>query len=169
MTKWFRGLVAPLFINGRAALGLLALRVMIGVAFVIHGYPKIEHATTWMNATGGAHAFPAWLQVIGAGVEFFGGLALVVGFASQLAAALICFNMFVATFVVELPSGAHFASGKSPFELPLVYFIATLALLFLGPGAISVDRWLGSALSRRGPDLHRATATAQRREHRASR
>jgi putative oxidoreductase len=127
---------------------------MIGVAFVIHGFPKIEHPTTWMNATRGAAAFAPWLQAIAAGAEFFGGLALTIGLASRPATALICFNMFVATFVVELPSGAQFADGPKPFELPLLYFVATFALLFVGPGTISVDYWLGSALLKRGPDRH---------------
>lgn len=145
--KPLQGIVVPRFLHGRAAYALLVLRLMVGVAFVIHGLPKIEHPTTWMNVTRGAGAFAPWLQAIGAGAEFFGGIALVFGFASQLASALICFNMFVATFIVEIPSGARFADGAKPFELPLVYFTLTLALFLLGPGSFSVDYWIDTLRS----------------------
>ena len=137
--KPLRELVIPHSFKGSEGYALLALRVMVGVAFVIHGLPKIEHATTWMSATRGAGAFAPWLQVIGALVEFLGGIALVIGFASRLATALICVEMSVATFIVEIAGGARFSVGPNPFELPLLYFVVTLAMLLLGPGRFSVD------------------------------
>lgn len=147
--KLLRDFFVPPFLGGSAATALLALRIMVGVAFTIHGYGKMEHPTTWMDVTRGSHAFVPWLQAIGAGAEFFGGLALTVGFASRLGAALICFEMFVATFIVEVPEGARFSVGAKPFELPLLYFVVTLALVVLGPGAFSLDCWLsGKARNR---------------------
>jgi uncharacterized membrane protein YphA (DoxX/SURF4 family) len=71
----------------------------VGAAFVFHGYPKMQHPTTWMTLSMGSHAFaPPWLQAVVAGVEFFGGFALILGFATSLAATLIFCDMFVALF-----------------------------------------------------------------------
>ncbi|HYZ15733.1 MAG TPA: DoxX family protein [Candidatus Acidoferrum sp.] len=136
------------------------MRLMVGAAFAIHGLPKIEHPTTWMDGTRSAGAFAPWLQAISAGAEFFGGIALFIGFASQLATALICFDMFIATFIVEIPSGARFSVGAKPFELPLVYFSLTLALFLLGPGNFSVDSWIRTVRSLKQPRIRSLERTS---------
>lgn len=133
------GRIIPPFVDGRAALGLLLLRAVIGVAYVFHGYPKLQHPTTWM----GPHGFaPGWLQAVVSVVEFFGGMFLVGGFLTPLVTALIFCDMFVALFWVQIPRGAHFVGGRNSYELPLVYLVAMVAFFLTGPGALSIDGWI---------------------------
>ena len=68
------------------------------------------------------------------GVEFFGGIALIVGFATQLAAALVAVNMLVAISKVKFKQGL-----VNGYEFDLVLLVIALALLVLGPGAYALD------------------------------
>jgi len=124
----------------RADIALLALRLVVGIAFVLHGYPKIQHPLTWMSSL--VPGTPAFLQAIAAFAEFGGGIALVVGFATPLFAFLIACNMLVAIFVVLIPHGAVFISedsAKPTFELALVYLACAVTLILIGAGAYSID------------------------------
>lgn len=149
-----RWLVPP-SVGGRVAVGLLALRAIVGLAFVFHGYPKMHDPSRWMTLEMGAHAFaPGWLQAIVALVEFFGGIALIAGLLTTLAAALIFCDMVVALFAVQLPSGATFVGGRQSYETTLVYLVATFGFILTGPGSISLDAWLSTALTSRRPRRH---------------
>ena len=65
------------------SVGLVALRLVMGAAFILHGWPKIQHPTAWMGAEA---SVPAFLQVLAAAAEFGGGMALVAGLLTRLAA-----------------------------------------------------------------------------------
>jgi putative oxidoreductase len=134
----------------RVSLAILLLRIVIGLAFVLHGLPKIEHPMSWMTMSMGSQAFaPPWLQAIAAITEFFGGIALVTGFLTPLAAIAILCEMLVAIFVVHVPAGGHWIGGQRSFEPALFYFVAMLALLVTGPGQFSIDAVLSSWAPRR--------------------
>lgn len=55
------------------SVGLLALRLVVGAAFLFHGWPKIQHPFDWM---GPEASVPAIFQALAALSEFGGGLAL---------------------------------------------------------------------------------------------
>ena len=131
--------MTPQRFGPRADVALLALRLVVGAAFVFHGLPKIAHPTNW--ATRLLPGTPAWLQIIAAFAEFGGGIALIFGIATPLFAFLIACNMVVAIFFVAIPHGAVFVSsgGAPSFELPLVYLASAFALLAAGPGGFSLD------------------------------
>lgn len=131
--------------SSRFGIALLLLRVVVGIAFVLHGGPKMAHAATWMNAMP-VHP-PAFLQEAAAVAEFFGGMLLIVGFATRVAAALIAVDMIVAIAVVHLPDHAPLVTshGES-MELPFVYLFGTVALIFAGPGRWSLDAFIAHRL-----------------------
>ncbi len=136
-------------LGSSADAALVVLRLVLGAAFVLHGFPKIQHPTTWSN--GILPGTPFWLQALAAFAEFGGGIALIVGFLTPVFAFLISCNMVVAIFLVAVPHGAKFVStgGGPSFELPLIYLAAAFVLLLLGPGRLSLDAALFRERSRR--------------------
>ncbi len=116
--------------------GLLVLRLVVGTAFVLHGWPKIQNPTGWMGD--GAHPV---LQAAAALSEFGGGIALILGLLTPLAAVAIGTVMVFALALVHFPKGDLFVNprGGGSFELPLAYFAVMAALLATGPGRYSLD------------------------------
>ncbi len=82
---------------------------------------------------------PGWLQATAAWAEFGGGILLIAGFLTPLAAFLIACDMTTAIFFVHIPHGAHFVGGRGPFELPLLYLVIMIGFLLTGPGTYSLD------------------------------
>jgi putative oxidoreductase len=124
--------------SNRIGTALLLLRIVIGVAFVLHGAPKMAHASTWMD--GMPHHPPAFLQEAAAVAEFFGGLLLIAGIATRVAAALIAVDMTVAIATVHLPAHTPLVTSHGDsMELPFVYLFAMVALMLAGPGRWSFD------------------------------
>ena len=122
------------------------MRIIVGVAFMLHGLPKIEHPSAWMTGhaltmPGGAFSFavPPWLQATVASVEFFGGFALIFGVLTRLAGLLILGDMLVAFFFSELPRGVPWVGNGHTLEPNLTYLAVSLLLLLAGPGALSID------------------------------
>jgi putative oxidoreductase len=121
--------------------GLLLLRLVMGVAFVLHGWPKIQIPMGWMGADA---SVPAILQALAALAEFGGGMALVVGLLTRLASLGIMSNMIVALGMVHLPHGDPFVSktGGRSYELAAIYLACAILFLLLGPGRFSLDALL---------------------------
>jgi putative oxidoreductase len=119
----------------------LPLRIMLGIVFIVHGAPKLFNAQAHQQFEGmlGKLGVPlpslmSWVVGI---VEFFGGIALIVGFLTWIATALLVVDMLVATFTVHLPRGFSVMSGG--VEFPLLILAGLLALFIGGPGPLSVD------------------------------
>lgn len=133
-----------------AGLAPLALRLPVGVIFVAHGAQKLfgwfggyglEGTGQWMGSIGLA---PGYLMALLAGsAEFFGGLALLLGFLVRPAAAALAFAMLVAIFSVHIDKGLFMANNG--YEFALVMFAASLSLLVSGAGRGSADRALAAA------------------------
>lgn len=133
----------PTFISGWGAATLLVVRVVMGVAFILHGWPKIQNPMGWMNAMGG-EGVPSFLQALAALAEFGGGIALLLGLLTPLAALGIVCQMLGALFMVHFPMAHPFvaATGGPSYELPLVYLALAILLLVMGPGRWSFDALL---------------------------
>ncbi len=125
-------------VGGRAAVGLLVLRVAVGAAFMFHGYGKIQNPFGWMgeNAT-----VPGWLQALAAVSEFGGGAAWILGLLTPLASFGILCTMAKAVHLHAIVRGDPFvAKGPGPaFEPALVYLCVAILLLLAGPGKLSLD------------------------------
>ena len=131
----------PNFISGWGAAALLLVRLVMGVAFILHGWPKIQNPMGWMNAMGG-QGVPSFLQALAALAEFGGGIALVLGLLTPIAAFGIVCQMLGALLLVHFPKGDPFvapAPGASSYELALVYLVMAVLLIALGPGRWSLD------------------------------
>jgi putative oxidoreductase len=123
------------------SVSLLVLRLVMGVAFMLHGWPKIQNPMAWMGPE--AHV-PAILQALAALAEFGGGMALVVGLLTRLASLGIATNMIVALGMVHLPHGDPFVGkpGGRSYELAAVYLACAVVFFLLGPGRFSLDALL---------------------------
>jgi putative oxidoreductase len=123
--------------------GLLAVRFVVGLAFVFHGLPKIQSPFNWMNAMGMADAPPGWLQATAAVIEVGGGALLIAGLFTRLAAAALVAQMIAALALVHIPNGDPFvAQGQPSSELAWTYLAVSSLLLVTGPGAWSIDALL---------------------------
>jgi putative oxidoreductase len=138
-----RKVLYPNAVGGRGSVGLLLLRLVMGTAFVFHGWPKIQNPLHWMDAMGGS-GMPGVLQALAALSEFGGGIALVLGLLTPLAALGIGATMSVALGLVHLPMHHPFvgAPGQPSYELTAVYLAAAILLLLVGPGRLSLDALL---------------------------
>lgn len=120
------------------SLALLILRLVVGIAFLHHGWMKIQSPFGWMPPESGV---PAFFQFLAAISEFGGGLALVLGLLTPLAMLGLTFTMVVATsmhaFILKDPFVS--ATGGRSFELALVYLSIALTVMLLGPGKFSLD------------------------------
>ncbi len=122
------------------SLGLLLLRLVSGLAFVFHGWGKIQDPFDWM---GEGAAFPGILQAAAAVSEFGGGLAWMLGLLTPLASLGLAGTMAVAihmhAVVLEHPFVPQ-GPGPGSYELASVYLCIALLLLLGGPGRYSADR-----------------------------
>lgn len=122
-----------------ASFALLVLRVVAGLAFMLHGWSKIQNPFGWMGQEAGS---PALLQGLAALSEFGGGLCWILGLLMPIASFGILSTMGVAV-LFHLSKGDPFvAHGAGSYELALVYFSIALVLMFCGPGKFSLDRRL---------------------------
>jgi putative oxidoreductase len=135
-------LFAPPALSTRISAGLLMLRLVAGLAFMFHGWGKIQNPTGWMGPDA---PIPGVFQALAAISEFGGGLAWILGLLTPLASFGLLCTMTVAAyfhaFVLHdpfVPKGP----GKGSYELAAVYFCIALLFLLAGPGRFSVDRAL---------------------------
>ena len=144
-------LLMPPATSTRTSTGLLILRVVAGLAFMFHGWGKIQNPTGWMGPNAN---IPGVFQALAAISEFGGGLAWILGALMPLASfGLVC-TMAVAAymhaFILKDPFVAK-GPGKGSYELAAVYFCVALLFLLAGPGRFSLDQCLFRAKASGAP------------------
>lgn len=122
-------------------LGLLLARVVVGAVLMAHGFPKLFDSGPFLEAFP-KMGFPAWTVYVAGLVEFFGGLLLVLGLFTRVAAFFISGQFFVAFVKVHWKLGerAWYGFLGTRDEYPLVLCVLAFLLLTAGAGAISLDR-----------------------------
>jgi putative oxidoreductase len=136
---------------------LTVLRLVLGVVFFAHGAQKM---LGWFGGYGfsGTMGFfthqmgiPAPLAFLAIAAEFFGGLGLILGFLSRVAAFGIAINMLVAILMVHHQFGLFMNWGGDQkgegIEYHLLVLAISLAIMLSGAGAFSVDGWLSAGHS----------------------
>ena len=102
-----------------------------------------------MDLFTGAMHIPAPLAFLAIAAEFFGGLGLILGFLTRIAAFGIAVNMLVAIFMVHAPNGMFMNwTGQQKgegFEYHLLALAITVFLMIRGAGAFSIDHAMGKA------------------------
>ncbi len=129
------------FVGGWTPWASLPLRVLVGIAFIAHGWPKLLGMAAFTEgfAKMGIPA-PGLMLPLVMILEVAGGVALALGLLTRWVALGFVIEMLVTTFYVRIPAGHKFLLG---YELDLVYLTAAIFFLLAGPGRFSLDRKLG--------------------------
>lgn len=135
---------------------LLAIRLYWGFSFFQAGWGKLNNIQPVINFFGNLGIpLPTFNAYLVGGVETIGGLFLLFGFASRLAAIPLSITMIAALFTAHINATSEmFAAlfnihgnfevfmakmGKLTDEAPFNYLLASLVVLCFGPGKISID------------------------------
>ena len=130
------------------------LRFALGVIFFAHGAQKMLGWFGGYGFTGTMGFFtsvmhiPALFAFLAISAEFFGGLGLIFGFLTRIAALGIFANMVVAIAMVHHKFGFFMnwtgAQKGEGFEYHLLVLALTIFLMIRGAGAVSIDRMLSA-------------------------
>lgn len=127
----------------RHTIAPLPLRLMLGIAFIYHGYPKLfdgQERAGFVEMLGGLGVpLPEVMGWVVGIVEFGGGIALLLGAATLVATSLLIIQQLGAMFLVHWPNGFAFTNEPPGIEVNLLFIAMLLALLLGGAGAFSVD------------------------------
>ena len=116
--------------------GLLLLRLALGLIFFTHGYPKLTRPAAPVAAMFVEHGLPAQLVYVAGVLETFGGILVVAGLFTRPAALLLAAEMAVAIVKVH---GGHGIMALHEYEFPLALAAGALALATTGAGRLSLD------------------------------
>ncbi len=127
------------------SLGLLVLRLFVGLAMAAHGAQKllgfgggggIDSTARYFEAVGFSPGTP--YAILSGLVELGGGLLIAVGLALPLAAAAVVANMAGAYAAIQAGTDAVFFAGAGGPELELFYLCSAFALILTGPGRLAL-------------------------------
>ncbi|EDL66120.1 DoxX family protein [Bacillus sp. SG-1] len=125
-------------------LGLLIIRVIIGISFFAHGAQKLfgwfggyglKGTGGWMESLG---LKPGVTMALFAGLaEFIGGILFVLGLLTPLAGIMIAVTMLVAITKVHYANG--YWSTNNGYEYNLALLAVAIGLALTGPGQYALD------------------------------
>jgi putative oxidoreductase len=120
-------------------LGLLILRVVLGIIMIYHGWPKLTNlGGTIEGFAGMGIPVPALSATFAMVAEFFGGLLILAGVFTDVAGLLFAIDMLGAIIFVHAKNG--FPVDKGGFEWPLALLAMALAIALAGPGRYAAGR-----------------------------
>jgi putative oxidoreductase len=134
------------FLNPYGPELLLILRLGVGAAMALHGYPKAKggrvQAEQWMKGMG----IPPLAADLVTVLEFLGGVFLILGLLTPLVGLFFVIQFGSIIWMKKSKMHAKFISteqGKPTYEIDAVYLLLALVFLVLGGGPLSLDRLLG--------------------------
>jgi len=120
--------------------GKLILRLTIGLLILLHGIAKLTGGVEGIAGMVTGIGLPATLAYAVFIGEILGPVLVVIGFYARIGAALIAINMVVAVLLAH--SDELFTLGPQggwALELQGMFFFTALALVFTGPGRLSIN------------------------------
>lgn len=124
------------FLDRLQPLGLLVMRIVLGVVMIAHAYQKIlrgvHNSYGFFNSLG----LPWWSVYLSTYTELIGGALIIVGLLTRVWALGLSIDMFVAIWKV------HWKNGLLPdhgYQFPLALAALAFALIFFGGGPIALD------------------------------
>jgi putative oxidoreductase len=127
------------FMKALKPLALLALRWVLALIYIFHGYPKLAHPAEAMREFFVSHGFPAYFLSVAGILESFGALLLFLGLFTRAAGLLLATEMAVAIWKVHSANGIF---SVRDYEFPLALAAACFILATIGAGTLSLDRLL---------------------------
>lgn len=126
--------------NRNTNVGILILRVAIGISMLMHGIAKLKNGTGFIESSFDKAGLPPALAYTVYITEVLAPLMLVVGFRSRIAALLVAGTMLVVMLVV-LPAklSQTIETGAWALELQGLFLFGSLALFFTGAGKYAVS------------------------------
>ncbi|MBP1932223.1 DoxX family protein [Ammoniphilus resinae] len=123
---------------------LFILRVVLGITFFIHGLAKFQmglgNVAGWFESMG----LMGFLGYAVALIELLGGIALILGFGTQVASALISLVMLGAIFTAKLSAGFMGNGQSAGYELDLALLAMAVALTITGSRLYAMDKMFES-------------------------
>jgi putative oxidoreductase len=139
-------------------IGLLAVRLLMGWEYLESGLEKL-HGENWFTEIQGDFPFPfnivptsiSWQMATW--FEIIGGVALIIGLGTRFFSLTLIILTIVATSAVHWPEMWSMFSellkgyvitdnGFGNFKLPILFLAMLIALLFYGPGKLSIDAFI---------------------------
>ncbi|MBB4036124.1 putative oxidoreductase [Dysgonomonas hofstadii] len=121
-------------------LGLLILRLTIGILMLLHGIAKLMHGAGGIEQMLEGMGLPSFI-VYGVYIgEVIAPLFIIFGYGTRIAAAIFAFNMIVAVGMAH--AGDIFILSKSggwAIEMQGLYFFGAVALMFTGAGKYALS------------------------------
>lgn len=139
MNAKFKGLLKASSQEKCTSGALLFLRIVVGIAFIYHGWGKMQAPFGWMPPEA---PIPGIFQFLAAFSEFGGGIALLLGLLTRIAMLGLGFTMLVATCFHAFGNHDPFVAtgpGQPSYELALVYLALSVMIFHTGPGKFSAD------------------------------
>ncbi|MEK8132105.1 DoxX family protein [Paenibacillus filicis] len=132
------------------SIGLLLLRVVLGLTFAIHGFLKfsggIDQVSGWFQSI----HLPGFTAYLVAVIELVGGVAVILGLGTRFISALFFIIMAVALIKVKLALSFAGSGEAAGYELELVLLFLSAGLSFSGSPLLAVERlFLDSASDER--------------------
>ncbi len=119
----------------------LVLRFVLGITFMYHGWPKIKDPHTYGEMLFQGSPTAALFLAI---AEFFGGLALILGFLTEVM-SLISFAIMMGAiyYKVHKWKRAFHTKGQTGWAFDFALAGIAVALMLIGGGMLSIDAFVG--------------------------
>jgi putative oxidoreductase len=109
------------------------LRLAIGTIFIVLGYAKFDPSfVNYLPQVG----LPTELQYLYALEEFVPGILIILGILTRISASVLSLVMLGVIFYIDKASQFIGSNGA---ELPVILLAASLVIITIGPGRISIS------------------------------